>query len=37
MADDRDSNENIEYKILRHDLYNPINQIVGYSELLSKN
>ena len=36
MADDRYSNENIEYKILRHDLYNPINQIVGYSELLSE-
>ena len=26
MADDHDSTENIEYKILRHDLYNPINQ-----------
>ena len=36
MADEHDSNENIEYKILRHDLYNPINQIVGYSELLSE-
>ena len=36
MADEHDFNENIEYKILRHDLYNPINQIVGYSELLSE-
>ena len=36
MADEHDSNENIKYKILRHDLYNPINQIVGYSELLSE-
>jgi sigma-B regulation protein RsbU (phosphoserine phosphatase) len=36
MPDEHDSNENIEYKILRHDLYNPINQIVGYSELLSE-
>ena len=36
MADDHDSTENIEYKILRHDLYNPINQIVGYSELIAE-
>ena len=36
MTSGADSNENIEYKILRHDLYNPINQIVGYSELLSE-
>lgn len=36
MTADPSSNENPEYKILRHDLYNPINQIVGYSELLTE-
>ena len=36
MAVDPSSKENLEYKLLRHDLYNPINQIVGYSELLTE-
>ena len=30
------ASENFDLKNLRHDLYNPINQIVGYSELLSE-
>mgnify|MGYP006264956143 FL=1 len=36
MAADPSAKENVEYKLLRHDLYNPINQIVGYSELLTE-
>ena len=36
MTADPSSNENLQYKLLRHDLYNPINQIVGYSELLAE-
>ena len=31
MAADPSAKENVEYKLLRHDLYNPINQIVGLS------
>ncbi|HAO67256.1 MAG TPA: hypothetical protein DCR17_11290 [Verrucomicrobiales bacterium] len=36
MMSDHSISEETNLRLLRHDLYNPINQIVGYSELLTE-